>query len=126
MSNSKGNEKKTLLINLINNEAANAGKALRVGRKFLAADWQVSLSINIDGVKLLEPSASGDLCPVAGKSMIKLMKIFMSEGGQILVGKECLSVFGLSVDHLIEGMEIAQFPMIEELLSRPEVRTMTW
>ena len=117
---------KTLLINLISNESTNAGKALRLGRKFLAAEWQVVLSLNIDAVKLLHPDASGLICQVAGKTMIQLLKGFQAEGGRVLVGAECLGLNGMDEEHLLEGMEIAEFPIIAEILSRPEVRTMTW
>ncbi len=120
------NSPKTLLINLISNEGTNVGKALRVGRKFLAVEWQVVLSMNIDAVKLLDPEASGQICPVAGKTVVQLMKAFQADGGRILVGAECLALIGLDEDHMLPGMELAKFPLIEEILSRPDVRTMTW
>ena len=120
------NTSKTLLINLISNEGTNAGKALRVGRKFLAVEWQVVLSLNIDAVKLLQPEFSGQICPVAGKTMIQLLKTFQAEGGRVLVGAECLGLNGMNEEHLLAGMEMAKFPLMEEILSRPEVRTMTW
>ncbi len=114
------------MINLISNEGTNAGKALRVGRKFLAAEWQVVLSMNIDAVKLLAPASSGQLCPVAGKTMVQLLKTFQAEGGRILVGAECLALHGLTEENFLPGMELAKFPIIEEILSRSQVRTMTW
>ena len=120
------NGSNTLLINLISNKEINAGKALRTGRKFLAADWQVVLSMNIDAVKLLDPVASSQLCPVAGKPLVQLLKTYQADGGRVLVGAECLSLAGLSAENLFPGMELASFPLLEEILARPNVRTMTW
>ncbi len=117
---------KTLLINLISCNSFNVGKALRIGRKFLAAEWQVVLSINIEAVKILDPKIGQEICPVAGKPMIGLIKTFQVEGGRVLVGAECLSLAGLDKDNLLPGMELAKFPVLEEILSRPETRTMTW
>jgi len=120
------NKSKTLLINLISQENSNVGKALRIGRKFLGAGWQVVLSVNIDAVKLLDPDVGQQLCPVAGKPLISLLKVFQDEGGRVLMGKECLALAGLSEADLLPGMEVAKFPVMEEILGRPGTRTMTW
>jgi len=116
----------TMLINLISCEGTNVGKALRIGRKLLAADWQVVLSMNVDAVKLLDPAVGAKLCPVAGKPLAELLKAFQAHGGQILVGAECLTLVGLDESSLLPGMQLAKFPVMEEILSRPETRTMTW
>ena len=117
---------KTLLINLISCEGVNVGKAVRIGRKFMAAQWQVVLSLNIEAVKLLDPTIGGELCPVAQKPLTSLLKAFHADGGRILVGPECMALADLGEDSLLPGMELAKFPMLEEILSRPDVRTMTW
>ncbi len=116
---------KTILINLISCEGANVGKALRIGRKFLAADWEVVLLINLDAVKLLAPTFSRD-CPVAGKPLKDLLQAFQTNGGRTLVGTECLALAKLAESDLLPGMEMAKFPLVEEILSRPNTRTMTW
>jgi len=117
---------KTLLINLISCNVFNVGKALRIGRKFLAAEWRVVLSINIEAVKLLDPEVGQQLCPVAEKPIIGLVKAFQVEGGRVLVGTECLSLAGLCENNLLPGMELAKFPVMEEILGSPGTRTMTW
>jgi len=120
------NQPKTVLINLISCEGANVGKALRMGRKFLAAEWQVVLSMNIEGVTLLDPTVGGKPCPVVGKPLIELLQAFQSAGGQVLVGAECLTLTGWNEDCLLPGMELATFPVLAEILGRPGTRTMTW
>ena len=117
---------KNLLINLISGEAANVGKALRMGRKFLAAGWAVTLFLNVDGVGLLDSKLNSGLCPVAGKPLSKLLDGFLAEGGTGLAGAECLKLAGLDPDHVPEGMGIAEFALVEELLGRPGLRIMTW
>jgi len=116
----------TLLINLISCEGTNVGKALRIGRKFLGAEWQVVLSINVDAVKLLDPAVGEKLCPVAGKPLTDLVKAFQADGGRVLVGTECLALADLDQSSLMPDMELAKFPMLAEILSRPGTRTMTW
>ncbi len=117
---------KTFLINLISSNGSNVGKALRLGRKFLGAGWQVVLSINIEAVKILDPSVGQEHCPVAGKPLLEMVKAFQNEGGQVLVGTECLALAEMGQDVLLPGMKMATFPLMEEILDRPEVRTMTW
>lgn len=120
------NESKTLMINLISSNGFNVGKSLRIGRKFLGAGWQVVLSMNIDAVKILDPAVGQELCPVAGKPMLALLKAFQADGGRVLVGTECLSLAGMGEDDLLPGMELAKFPVMEEILGRPGTQTMTW
>ncbi len=117
---------KNLLINLISNEVANAGKALRMGRNFLTAGWDVTLFLNVDGVGLLDPVLGAELCPVAGKPLHVLLEGFLAEGGKGLAGAECLKLAGLETDGLPTGMGIAKFPLVEELLGRSGLRIMTW
>ncbi len=118
--------RKTLLINLISCNGFNVGKAIRIGRRFLAADWRVVLSMNIEAVKLLDPAVGKELCPVAGKPLMSLVKAFQVDGGRVLVGTECLSLAGMGEDQLLPGMELAKFPVMEEILGQPGTRTMTW
>lgn len=120
------NEQKTFMINLISCNGTNAGKALRISRKFLKSEWRVILSMNIDAVKLLDPKVGGELCPVAGKPLLDLLKSFQVDGGRVLVGTECLALAGLGEDDLLPGMELAKFPVMEEILSREGTKTMTW
>ena len=115
-----------LLINLISREAANAGKALRMGRKFLAAGWEVTLFLNVDGIALVDPGLAEERCPVAGKPLSVLLDGFLAEGGKGLAGAECLKLAGVDKDRLPAGVGIAEFSLVEELLSRPGIRTMTW
>ena len=64
---------KTLLINLISSGPNNVGKAMRMGRNFVAAGWSVNLFLSVDGVGVLDPKLSQELCPVAGKPLSVLL-----------------------------------------------------
>ncbi|PID80965.1 hypothetical protein CSB20_04830 [bacterium DOLZORAL124_64_63] len=121
-----GKPANSLFINLISAAPENTGKALRAGRKFLGAGWQVTLSINVEAVRILDPGIGNQLCPVAGKPVADLLRAFQAEGGQVLVGAECLKLAGLGPEHLFTDMRIAKFPLIEEALSVPGVVTLTW
>lgn len=115
-----------MFINLVSDTPANAGKALRFGRKFLAANWQVVLSLNIEGVRLIDPDAVGENCPVAGVPLKKMLRAFIAEGGHVLVGKECLGLAGIPESALQEGMWVATFSVLEEVMSRENLRIITW
>ncbi len=117
---------KSLLINLISSGPINVGKALRMGRKFMASGWEVTLFLNVDGVGVLDSKFGDKLCPVAGKPLSVLLEGFLADGGNGMVGAECLKLFSLDKEQLPKGMGIAEFPMVEELLSCPEIRIMTW
>jgi predicted peroxiredoxin len=115
-----------MFINLISAAAANQAKALRFGRKFLAAGWQVYLSINIDAVNMVAPGAELITCPVTGKPLTELLAAFHAEGGRVLVGKECMGVVGIKPEDLPAGFEVAGFPGTEEIMSIPDLKIITW
>ena len=115
-----------LLINLTSSAGNPAGKALRMGRKFLGTGWQVTLLVNVDAVHLVDPDAQLESCPVTGKPIPALLKGFIAEGGRVLVGKECLKVIGRQDMPLPDGCGIATFELLDELLRRPDIRTLTW
>ena len=117
---------KDLLINLISSKPSNVGKALRMGRKFLGAGWDVTLFLNVDGVGLLDPVQGGELCPVAGKPLSALLEQFLAEGGKGLAGAECMKLAGMDTDGMPTGMDIAAFPLVEELIARPGIKIITW
>ena len=117
---------KTMLVNSISAEPANLGKALRMSRKFLGTGWDVTLFLNVDGVRLIDPSHHDRTCPVTEVPLIALLGKFLAEGGRALVGAECMKLAGLDAGLLPDGVAVADFPAIEELLGRPEIKTMTW
>ena len=115
-----------MFINLISEKPANAGKALRFGRKFLGSQWQVILSINLEGVKLIDPTLEGENCPVTGVPLKKMLNAFIADGGKVLVGKECMGQVGIPDTALWDGMEVAAFPVPEEIKSRENLSIITW
>ena len=123
MSNSHDNN---MFINLISDRPANIAKALRFGRKFQGAGWKVFLSVNIDAVTLVKPGTDLGPCPVTGNSLVQMLADFHSEGGRVLVGKECLGQAGISPDQLPEGYEVAALPMTMEIMSLPDLKIITW
>ena len=56
-----------LFINLASGDGARAGKALRQGRMFLEAGWDVTLKLTVDAVVLVDPASESSTCPVSGK-----------------------------------------------------------
>ena len=123
MSNTQQNN---LLINLISDRPANIAKALRFGRKFLAAGWKVTLLANIDGVQLVNPAADLAPCPVTGNPLPGMLAAYQAEGGELLVGKECMGLAGIDEEQLPAGAEVAAFPRTEALMATPDLKIITW
>jgi predicted peroxiredoxin len=119
-------ETNKLMINLTSSRSAAIAKALRFGRKFLAAGWQVHLVINVDAVQLINPDAGLEPCPVTGKPLTAILSGFISDGGKGLVGAECLKLSGLDGSDLAEGLEVATFPKIEALMLQPDIKILSY
>ncbi len=115
-----------LVLNLISDREPNIAKALRFGNKFLAAGWDVTLSINVEAVALLNPGAGLGPCPVTGKPLRAILDAFMAGGGRVLVGAECLKLAGLGQDVLTGSMVPAETALWQELLARPGTVVFTY
>ncbi len=119
-------ENKILMINLTTDRSAPIAKALRFGRRFLAGGWQVHLLLNVDGVRLVDPTTDLYPCPVTGKPLEEMLTSFLAEGGKGLVGAECMKLVGISAESLEDGLEVASFPKIEELMSLPNIKILSY
>ena len=115
-----------LVLNLISAKEANIAKALRFGRKFLAAGWPVTLSISLESVCLLDPQVKLGPCPVTAKPLINLLDAFISEGGAVLVGAECLKLAGLGAEHMRAGMVPAEISLWRSTLEKPGTMVFTY
>lgn len=119
-------QKNNMFINLVSGRPASVAKALRFGLNFLKAGWDVALLLNIDGVQVINPVMEIGLCPVTGQPLPEMLEDFRDQGGRVLAGKECLDQARIKPEGVPDWIEIATFPLLEELMSRPGIRTMTW
>ncbi len=119
-------ENKILMINLATDRSAPIAKALRFGRKFLAGGWDVHLLLNVDGVRLVDPSADLYPCPVTGNSLEDMLTVFLKDGGKGLVGAECMKLIGLKEEDLQDGLESASFSKIEALMLQPNIKILSY
>lgn len=123
MGNSKQNN---MFINLISGRPANIAKALRFGRKFVAAGWRVTLSINMDAVVVAIADGDPGNCPVTGQPLGDQLQAFLDEGGLGLVGNECLKLAGVGPEGMVPGLGIAEFSLMQELMATPDLKIITW
>lgn len=115
-----------LFINLISDRAPNVAKALRLGRKFLAAGWRVTLYLNLEAVVIANPVAELDPCPISGEPLNAQLAAFLDEGGRGVVGEECLKLAGLTLDDLTPGLTPATFALTAAALGEEGVRIITY
>ncbi len=101
-------------------------KALRLANKFVDAGWYVHLLLNVDAVRLVDPQAQLDPCPITGKPLAAMLSAFIDHGGKVMVGAECLKLIGLGPDDLGYGQDVASFPMIEALMSKPAIKILSY
>jgi predicted peroxiredoxin len=117
---------RSIFINLISDRPANVAKALRFGRKFLAAGWSVSLYANLDAVQVFAAHPEPQMCPVSGEPLLKLLAAFTAEGGRGLAGAECMKLAGLGAEQLPAGVEAASFPVVEAAIGADGARSITF
>jgi len=119
-------QSRSIFINLISDRPANVAKALRLGRKFLAAGWPVTLYLNLDAVAVVDPRAGLGPCPITGAPLAQQLDEFVAAGGRGLLGAECLKLAGMTPEQLPPGLATAAFPLVEELLGAEGVRVITY
>ncbi|MBD3222425.1 hypothetical protein GF314_14415 [bacterium] len=114
-----------LFVNLTTDSAALAAKALRMAGRFAATDWEVTVFLNVDGVRLAAPSDEPATCPATGKPLPTMLADLVTKA-DVLVGADCLKVASLSPDDLMDGCVPADLDRVQERLALDGTRVFSY
>ena len=114
-----------LIINLTSDPTVNAHSAtmgLHFGQNALDSDIDLTVFLNVDGVKLMQPQA--DTIAFEGENLQQLLKDIQASGGTIVACPHCMEVHGVQAADLLEGVQMGKSEiMMERLKKNPTVFT---
>ena len=114
-----------LIINLISDPLEDPHSALmglHLGQKVLANEMEVTVFMNVHGVKLMSPGA--DSLAFHGENLQEVLTALISNGAAVRACPHCMEVHGIQAGQLMEGVEVMNDKvMMEKIGQHPTVFT---
>lgn len=109
-----------LLINLTTakNDPDKTTVAFVVANAGIAAGQEVTIFLNVEGVRLATPGYTDDVAVAGFKPLTELINTFTSNGGQIWICPPCFNARGLNKEQVIAGTAFAGGAAVVELLGQ--------
>ncbi len=70
----------------------------------------VSILLDVNGVKIATKNVTGPLEPVS-----KTLQLFLNEGGRVIACDHCVKMAGLTIENLLPGIEIDTHPEMPKM-----------
>lgn len=117
---------KTVVVHLTTDDHLKAGKALRFAAKALSYSAGAVMYLSAQGVNLVNRSTGGFIIPGTKVNSLDAVREFLSDGGKIYVGKDCLKILRISATDIIAGCEQAEPKIVFGLLLSDENKMISW
>ena len=114
-----------LIINLISDPIEDPHSSLmglHLGQKVLANEMEVTVFMNVHGVKLMSPKA--DSLDFHGENLQEVLTDLITNGASVRACPHCMEVHGIQAGELLEGVEVMNDKvMMEKIGQNPTVFT---
>lgn len=123
--------KQGLFVNLTTDDTWSAAKAIMFAHEKALKNGHepVAIWLNVRGVYLADKKRASHvhgLMAEQGTSIQDMLANFMADGGRVIMCGACSEAAGLTEVDYIDGVEMGTWPVIEELLFAPDVKTLAW
>ena len=99
-------EQGNLFINLTSDSQRRAGMALSLARAALERGHDVTVYLNVEGVRLASTRFPHELTGYSEEDVQETLQAFIAEGGQVIVCPRCMQMLAVGEDELIDGVTI--------------------
>ena len=93
-----------LFINLTSDEPWRAGMALTFAKANLMRGYEVSVFLNVEGVRVAAKTLPHHRSGASGKTASEMVIEVLAAGGTVIVCPMCLKQAGLTPDDLVDGV----------------------
>lgn len=118
-------ESAELIINLISDPMEDPHSSLmglHLGQKVLANEMEVTVFMNVHGVKLMSPGA--DTIAFHGENLQQVLTDLISNGAAVRACPHCMEAHGIQAEQLMKGVEVMNDQvMMEKIGKNPTVFT---
>jgi predicted peroxiredoxin len=115
-----------LLIHMTTGDAWRGGMGLEFAQAMLKSGHPVAVFLNLDAVKLAVRTGEQEKRPAMSQIPRDVIADLIREGAIVLVCQPCLAEFGLKLDSIVPGVQIARPGYLENFVFADNVRTLTW
>lgn len=118
-------ESAELIINLISDPTVDPHSTLmglHLGQKVLKHEMDVTVFLNVHGVKLMGPGS--DSLAFHGENLHEVVRSLLDNGGAVMACPHCMEVHEIQVEQLPEGVGVmSDSVMIQKMKGAPTVFT---
>lgn len=94
--------------------------ALKQGHK------PVVIFVNVQATPLFSKSKADIRSKQFGRTVHDMYREFSAAGGKVLVCPVCMKAIGIKEGDLIDGAEVATINSVNDVLFRPDAKTLAW
>ena len=124
-------EKPGLFVNLTTDDTWSAAKAIMFAHEKALKNGHepVAIWLNVRAVYLADKKRASHihgLMAESGTSIQDMLTAFIADGGQVIMCSACSKAAGLTEADYIDGVTMGTWPIVEDLLFDPDVKTLAW
>lgn len=127
-SPAQAQEKGALFINITNEDPWKVSMAAFFGTQFALKQGHgpVVLFVNVQATPMFRKDRAGVRAEQFGKTVHEMLAEFRAAGGKIQVCPVCIKALGIPATELVEGAEVASVKSVNDVLFRPDTKTLSW
>jgi predicted peroxiredoxin len=115
-----------LLIHMTTGETWRGAMGLEFAQAMLKSGHPVAVFLNLDAVKLAVRTGEQEKKPSMAQIPRDIIADLIRDGAIVLVCQPCLQEFGLKLDSVVPGVQVARSGYLENFVFADNVRTLTW
>ena len=121
-------QKGSLFINVTSEDPWKVSMAAFFGLNFALKQGQgpVVMFVNVQATPLFTRGKAAVRSEQFGKPVQDMVKEFQAAGGKVLICPVCMKALAIGEQDLMEGAQVASVQSVNEILFRPETKTLNW
>lgn len=117
-----------LFINVTSDDPWKVAMAAFFGTNFALKQGHkpVLIFVNVQATPLFTKAKSTLRAEQFGRTVHEMLKDFQAAGGRILICPVCMKALSITDSDLIDGAEVATAKSVNDVLFRPQTKTLAW
>ena len=118
--------KPPLFVNITTGDSWRGWMGLHFAHATLKMGHQITIFLNLDAVALASLKGEQEKRPSMQRVPRDIVADFIRDGGKVLICGPCLAEFGLTLNDLVSGVELAKPGYTQSFIFAENARTLTW
>jgi predicted peroxiredoxin len=117
-----------LFINLTNDDPWKVAMAAFFGTNFGLKQGHkpVVIFVNVQATSMFHRNKANVRSEQFGKTVHEMYREFQAAGGRVIVCVVCVKALGMTEADLIDGAEVSTLKSVNDILFRPDTKTLSW